>query len=151
MSKTAVDLSNYEIVVEPCADRESRIFYRRERYRPDPVGCDYRSHAYALMRPKSGGSFVIRVDHGGGREVIAVPQFFGEEADWLTTIPDERRQYAALACLYQMARDTERAAIAETASQYAQAFAEGRLKKRRKAGRVRVEIEPRAAAAVDAA
>lgn len=149
MSK--IDLSNYEVVAEPCAARETRIFYRTERHRPEPVGCDYRSHSYALMRPKSGGSFVLRVDHGGGREVIAVPHFFGEEADWLLTITDERRQYAALSTLYHMVSDTRREAASETANRYAQAFAEGRLKKRRKAGRVTVEIEPRAAVSSDAA
>jgi hypothetical protein len=145
------DFSDFEVLAHPCAERESRIFYRQEAHRAEPTGVCYRAYSLQLARGYSSRDLVILVEHGGGREAVHLHSIYGVEADWLLSITDERRLYAALWTLYKTASDADRAARHDTATEYAQAFAEGRLKKRRKYGRVRVEMEPRAAAATEAA
>lgn len=133
------DLSQFEVLARPCADRESRVFKRTET---SNAVC-YRAYSLALAKGNSGlwGGLAILIEHGGGREALVLHSIYGAEYDWLLTITDERRQYAALWALYKTADDARTIAKQETANRYAQAFAEGRLKKRRRNRRVYVEIE----------
>ncbi|MEN3238263.1 hypothetical protein PUR29_32975 [Methylobacterium ajmalii] len=146
------DHSQFDVIARPCAERETRIFYRQERHRAEPTGVCYRAYSLALGRDRTTRDYVILVEHGGGQEALALHNVFGFEADWLLTITDERRLYAALWTLYKTASDVSRAVRSETVGEYSRAFVEGRLKKsRKKQGYVRVTIEPRAAASADAA
>ena len=63
---------DYEVLAEPLPRREDRVFGRK----PDGSGgTDYGSHWMALARrrdaPRLG--YVILVQHGGGRQVVAFP------------------------------------------------------------------------------
>lgn len=121
--------------------RESRIFRRKSGN-----GTDYSSHAIKLAR---GGEFdsnlYLLVQHGGGREVWRVPSFFdgGDLEAHILAMP-ERLQYALLYTLYSLARNARREAQAQTLQEWAQAFADGRIRKRRATSTraARVEIIP---------
>lgn len=126
-------------------EREARVFRRASGN-----GTCYGSHVVALATNERGASYeggralYLLVQHGGGREVWAVPSFYdgGEYERALLAMP-ERLQYAALYTLYNLARNARLEAIEQTESKYARAFVEGRLKKSRpKRGRVRVTIAP---------
>jgi hypothetical protein len=139
---TNPDFSKYEVVARPCPDREARIF----KTDPSKTGTCYRAYSLALAKEQFGRDHVILVEHGGGRELLRIKEIYGAEADWLLTL-DERRQYAALWALYATADRARTESRDETAGKYARAFAEGRLKKRRRNRRAYVEIEPPAIAA----
>ena len=86
----------------------------------------------------------ILMHHGGGREVLRVPGFHdgGALRAAILAMP-EREQYALLYSIWRTASPARGEAQQQTANKYAEAFAEGRLKKKRRAGAVRVEIAPR--------
>lgn len=119
--------------------RESRVFRMA-----NGDGCDYGSHAIKLAREtgRKRGLFIL-IHHGGGREVLEVPQFYdgGELEAHILAMP-ERLQYALLHTIYNTANNAREEARAEVRQEWAQAFVEKRIKKRRKAGRVRVDIIP---------
>ena len=130
------------------AARESRIF-RRD---PDAIGgwvC-YGAYTVKLAREgdRSRGLYLL-VQHGGGREVWAVPQFFdgNKMLDHILAMP-EREQFALLFTLYKLARNALNQGQTETRQTWAQAYADGRIKKRRanKYRGARVEIIPATAA-----
>jgi hypothetical protein len=140
----------FDVIAEPCADRESRIFGADADGRG---GTDYRSHSYKLATRgahsyKGNRSLFLLVEHGGGREVLAVPSFYDGGA-WVSALlaMPERLQYGTLATLYQIARHAHDTATDTTREEWAQAFVDGRIRKSRaKQGRRTVFIEPRTAA-----
>lgn len=118
--------------------RESRI-YRRA----NGNGTDYGSHAIKLARfsdfPSHG--LYILMHHGGGREVLAVPKFYdGGDLEAAILAMPERLQYALLYTIWNTARNARQEAQQETAGKWAKAITEKRIRKRRKNGRVSVEI-----------
>lgn len=142
--RTAFD--GYEVIAEPLPTRESRILGRKDGQ--PGTGTDYSSHSIKLaVRPdetayKGGRRLYILMEHGGGREVLAVKQMYdrGETERALLALP-EAALYGALYTVYEMASTAARAAAAETRQQWAEAFIDGRLRKRRKGGRVSVSVE----------
>lgn len=122
--------------------RESRHFPRRD----GSPGCDYSSHAIKLARgDEFDHNLYLLVQHGSGREVWRVPPFFdgGDLEAHILAMP-ERLQYALLYTLYALARNARREAQAQTRQEWAQAFADGRIKKKRATSTraARVEIIP---------
>ena len=112
-------------------------------------GVDCRSHSFKVVRARFGGTYLL-VRHGGGDERIEIS--YDHKRVMLMFEPlDSDARYWLMHTLLSLYHDTKRAAEQETGQKYAQAFAEGRLKKRRKAGRAWVEIQPRAMAAPEAA
>jgi hypothetical protein len=122
--------------------RESRV-YRRPDGRGGERGTDYGSHAIKLARQRHDSDLYILMHHGGGREVWRVPSFYdgGDLAAHIIGLP-ERLQYALLYTLYSMANNARTQAQAETRREWAQAFSDKRIRKKRKGGSVRVEIVP---------
>lgn len=107
-------------------------------------GTDYRSHWFRLVVGEHRTYYVL-VQHGGGEERIRL------HGAWMTrpvAVAMERmtsdERYLLLHLLFSTHRDAERAAQDRTSLQYRQAFAEGRLKKRKNRGSntVKVWIEP---------
>lgn len=142
------DFSEFEVLKRPCAERESRIF----KTSPEKAGTCYRAYNLTLAREQYGRALVILIQHGGGKEALRVGNVYGLEADWLLEIADERRLYAALWSLYKTADAARTDAAQTTAHKYCEAFATGRLKKRRRNRRLYVEIEaPAMPATADAA
>jgi hypothetical protein len=80
--------------------------------------------------------------HGGGREVLQVPRFFDAGGMLAAVLAmGEREQYALLYTLYQTAENARYEANAATREAWANAHLDGRIRKRRRAGRVTVSIE----------
>lgn len=119
--------------------RESRIFRRK-----DGNGTDYSSHAIKLARDpgKVGRQLYLLVQHGGGREVWEVPQFYdgGDLEAHILAMP-ERLQYALLYTLYSLASNARTEAAKETGQKWAHAYAEGRIRKRRATSRRAASVE----------
>lgn len=120
--------------------RESRIFRR-----VNGNGTDYGSHAIKLGKAQFDGALYILMQHGGGREVLRVPQFFdgGDLAEHILSLP-ERLQYSLLYTIWKTAYYARSQAQAETRHEWAQAIADGRIRKHRatKTRGARVEIIP---------
>lgn len=135
----------FEILAEPLPRREDRVFRRN----PDGTGgVDYGSHWLALARrrdaPRLG--FVILVEHGGGRQVVAFPGIFdgGATVDHMVQLPPEVL-YGILYSHYYAADTADRLARQAVRQEWAEAFIEGRIRKSRpKHGRRTVTIEPSA-------
>lgn len=129
---TAFD--GFEIVANPLgewseADRDSRVFGRNER---GHGGVTYASHCIKLGKQEHDRDLYILMQHGAGREVWRMPSFFdgGALRDHILTMPP-RLQYALIYSMYKMASYAKRQAQEETRQTWAQAYAEGRLKKHR--------------------
>lgn len=116
--------------------RESRVFKRA-----NGATC-YGSHAIKLAENQF-GDLRILMHHGGGREVLAVPRFYdgGDLRAAVLALP-ERLQYALLYTIWQTANNARCEAQAETRLAWATAVHEKRIRKRKRGGRVTVEIIP---------
>lgn len=136
----------FEVIAAPLggfdqAARDSRVFRRTSGN-----ATTYASHAIkvAKLTGTSGGLYIL-MHHGGGREVLAIPTFYdgGDLEKTLLGMP-ERLQYALLYTIWQTARNAREQAQSETTRQWAQAFAEKRIRRRRatKSRAARVEIIP---------
>lgn len=136
----------FDVIAAPLGDfdnasRESRIF-RRDNGRGGSDGCCYGSHAIKLAKQRFNTDLFILMQHGGGREVLRVPAFYdGGALEAAILAMPERLQYALLYSIWKTAAAARSQAQSETGQKYAKAFVEGRLKKRRRQGRVYIEIE----------
>lgn len=140
----------YKIITNPLPGydsegRAARVFRTQEN---GNGGVCYGAYTVklALKEDNYNRDLYLLVQHGAGREVWKMPQFYdgGEMQTALVAMP-ERELFALLLSIYKMASAARLQAEQETAQRWGQAFAEGRLKKRRAArGRpARIEIEPR--------
>lgn len=121
--------------------RASRIFNASGK---PGAGCDYSSHAIKLAKMPGetvrGGGLYLLMQHGSGREVWQIPDFYGDGGtlvEHITGLP-ERLQYSLLMILYKMGRDAMDQGRAETRREWAQAVADKRIRRRKG----RVEIVP---------
>lgn len=119
------------------ASRESRVFRRAS----GGATC-YGSHAIALATDDFGRGLYILMHNGSGREVLRVPDFFdgGDLVEHIKAMP-ERLQYALLYSIWNTASNARHEAQSQTAQEWAQAYQDGRIRKRRRGGRVSVYIE----------
>jgi hypothetical protein len=137
------------------ADRERRAFYPKG----GGTGVTYGSHSLQLgirdepdreadtpqqaeirARLRTDTLFLM-MSHGGGREVYSMRNgvYHVPILEALLALP-EREQYSLLYSIWEAQQETRRQAIEETAKRWAQAFADGRIRKRRN-GRVEIESE----------
>lgn len=128
------------------ADRERRIF----RGIDGRTGCDYSSHTIKLAQ-RSGETghadrreLFILVQHGGGREVLRLPAFYSgglvDNRAALLALP-ERQLYALLYMFWSAAKNARLQAQGETRDEWARAYLDGRIRKKRQGGRISVRIE----------
>lgn len=129
---TAFD--GYEVIANPLgewseADRESRVFGRDGR---GYGGVTYASHCIKLAKREYCRDLYILMEHGAGREVWRIPAFYdgGALQEHILTMPP-RLQYALIYSMHKMASTAKRQAEEETRAIWAQAYADGRLKKHR--------------------
>ena len=97
-------------------------------------GCDYGSHAIKLAR-LSGSScsdLYILMHHGGGREVLRVPEFYdgGDLAAHIIAMP-ERLQYALLYSLYKLASEARGQGRFEATCEWRTAIIDKRIRRKR--------------------
>jgi hypothetical protein len=138
----------YNILTNPLggyssADRDRRVFNRNEK---GFGGTCYGAYTIRLARKTDGmRDLYILMQHGAGREVWRVPAFYdgGALLAAILALP-EPEQFALLFTIWKTAAYARKQAETETAQRWGNAFAEGRLKKRRAArGRpARIEIVP---------
>ena len=84
----------------------------------------------------------ILMQNGSGREVLQVPSFYdrGELSHAILAMP-ERQQYALLYTLWSLASRARDEAKRETAQSWADAYLDGRIRKKTKRGRASLNIE----------
>jgi hypothetical protein len=84
----------------------------------------------------------ILMENGGGRSVLLLPMIYDQGAarDALLSLP-ESVLYAVLYSAWQAADNARSEAQNGTAQQWAEAYQDGRIRKRRRAGRVSVYVE----------
>jgi hypothetical protein len=105
-------------------------------------GLDAHSHHFRVVK-SLGGLYSLLVRHGGGDERIVLPVTFRL---FLPTIDamESNARYWLLHSLYSAHSAAEREGTEKTGARYRQAFAEGRLKKRKVRGTngFKIWIEP---------
>ena len=119
-------------------DREKRVFGRQLN---GNGGTCYRSHVLSLALRDFGRGLFLLVEHGGGRELWAVPVFYdgGALESAILALP-EPIQYALLHNIYRMASEARLQGQSETRDAWAKAHVEKRIKTRRRDNRRYVEI-----------
>lgn len=135
----------FEIIAEPLggfgnADRESRVYRRKEG-----PGVTYGSYVLKLAQERKGRGLYILVEHGGGIETLAIstgPDWQAMRDAFLAL--DPRTLYAVLYSTWSTAADVRRAAQDATATEWRQAVADKRIRKRAypSRGTVKIWIEP---------
>lgn len=140
---TAFD--GFEVLCNPLGgydkeDRESRVFGKQAN---GNGGTTYDAFSIKLAKQEYDRELYILMQHGAGREVWKIPQFYdgGALADHILAMP-ERVQYALLFSMWKMASEARTQAHNETRAKWAQAYVDGRIKKHRatKTRGARVEI-----------
>lgn len=102
-------------------------------------GTCYQSHYLRVVRSEY-GSLTLLVKHGAGEERIHLDSTRSKRAIEGIQKLDSDTRYSVLYTLYALHRDTNRNTRDQTAALYTGAFLEGRLKRRRKGGRVTAYI-----------
>ena len=145
-----LDFSPYTVVRAPLAStpnpRSGTVCYHNDaRTWPDDrggPGVTTASHEMTLATDGR-GSPVLLVRHGGGGEIISLGSSWGLTAAMMQGLAklDDRELYAVLYTFHKLHSEAARVARDETATRYGHAFLEGRMKKRRKGGFVRLHID----------
>jgi hypothetical protein len=126
----------FEILAHPLRHREDRVFYPVE---PDGFGAvTYASHDVMIARPTGVGSkgrLAILMHHGGGRHVLEFYESTLPIASALLALP-EREQFALAYAIFEQADECSAGSRAAEAKRWAEAYVDGRIRKRRR-GRAR--------------
>lgn len=133
---------DYEVLAHPLANRDDRVFHPGAT---DALGLSvtYGSFDLKIARPTgvgNSGRLAILMHHGGGRYVLVFSEGVLPVAETLLALP-ERLQYALAYTLFKQANECADGARAGEAKRWADAFIDGRIRKRRRRGRRYVEIE----------
>lgn len=132
----------YEVLAHPLANREDRVFHRGEGG-ASQVGVTYGSHDIQIARatgPGNKGLLAILMHHGGGRHILEFYESALPISATLLSLP-ERAQYALAYTMFKQADECAIAARVDEADRWAKAFVDGRIRKRRRAGKRYVHIE----------
>lgn len=136
------NFDSYEVLAHPLPSRDDRVFHRGES-ETSRVSITYASHDVQIARPTgigSKGRLAILMHHGGGRHVLEFYESALPIATALLALP-EPEQYALAYAIFEQADECAGGARAAEAKRWADAFIEGRIRKRRSGGRRCVQIE----------
>jgi len=117
-------------------DEHGRIVYWTEEKKAGE-GVDCRSHWFRIVR--NCGSYFLLVRHGGGQEIIRL-NGWGNFRTMFDPLSSDAR-YSLMHQMLNIHHATQREARSEVHHTYRTAFSEGRLKKRKVKGGVKVWIE----------
>lgn len=136
----------FNIIASPLGNFDDASRERRVFRRASGNATTYASHAIKLARREgtSSGLYIL-MQHGGGREVLAIASFYdGGDIEAAIVAMPERLQYALLYTIWKTARHARDEAHDETSRSWAQAHLENRIRRRRatKTRGPRVEIIP---------
>ena len=98
---------------------------------------DFSSHYFRVVGGI--GPLVLRVKHGAGEQSLVLGYAYRGIKEALAQLDSDGR-YSLLYALHQTNRDTTENVAAATAFKYKQAFADGRLKKRKVRGQPEVKV-----------
>jgi len=132
----------YEVLAHPLANRDDRVFHPGES-ESSRVSVTYASHDVQIARPTgigSKGRIAILMHSGLGRRVLEFQESALPIATALLSLP-EREQYALAYAIFEQADECAVGTRATEAKRWADAFIDGRIRKRRRGGRRYVEIE----------
>lgn len=102
---------------------------------------DFKSHWLMLVKAHYGGYWLC-VKHGGGEERISIGYHHTATGLLALSALEADARYLVLYTLYTTHSDATRQAREATAHRYQLAFLEGRLKRKQRNHRVRVEMLP---------
>ena len=100
-------------------------------------GTDCRSHWFRIV--KNGGMYSLLVQHGGGEQRVRLGYEYRNPRAIFDPLPSDAR-YWLMWILLEVHNAAQRAASAMAAQTYKQAFADGRLKKRKQRGQDAVKV-----------
>lgn len=132
----------YEILAHPLPAYEDRVFTREDND-PTPLPVTYGSHDIRIGRPTgvvTKGMLAILMHHGGGRYILQFYEGALPVMETLLALP-ERAQYTLAYTLFKQADQCAADARSSEARLWAEAYAEGRIRKRRQGGMRRIFIE----------
>ena len=145
------NFDRFEILAHPLSHRDDRIFYPVQ---PDGFGAvTYASHDVMIARPTGVGSkgrLAILMHHGGGRHALEFYESTLPIASALLALP-EREQYALAYTIFEQADECSAGARAAEAQRWAEAYAEGRIRKRRRGRARQIYVETAAEKALRSA
>lgn len=136
------NFDGFEVLAHPLAHRDDRVFHRGES-ESSCVSVTYASHDVQIARPMgigNKGRIAILMHSGLGRRVLEFYESALPIATALLALP-EREQYALAYTLFKQADECAGGACALEAKRWADAFVDGRIRKRRSGGRRYVHIE----------
>lgn len=137
----------YVVVAHPLPKREDRIIGSRNEY----PGVDYGAHDYQLAIHESdadqkgsrrGRVFFVLLENGAGRSVFRIEgtSDWGETLDTLQELPDPIL-YSVLRAFAEAARSAYAQGSEATANVWSKAFVDGRIRRKRVADGIRIQIE----------
>lgn len=141
--RTAFD--GFDVIASPLGEFSDADRGRRVWKAPGATwGTTYGSHAIklAVEQGERGRGLFILMQHGGGRGVLSLytgPDWQAMRDAFLAM--DERTLYAVLYSVWETAERAQSHAESATASKWAHAYQDGRIRKRRRAGRVSIYVE----------
>lgn len=145
------NFDRFEILAHPLPYREDRVFYPAE---PDGFGAvTYAAHDVMIARPTGVGSkgrLAILMHHGGGRHVLEFYESTLPIASALLALP-EREQYALAYTIFEQADECSAGARSAEAQRWAEAYVDGRIRKRRRGRARHIYVETEAEKALRAA
>ena len=136
------NFDGYEVLAHPLAHRDDRVFHRGES-ESSRVSVTYASHDLQIARPTgigSKGRIAILMQSGLGCRVLEFYESALPIAAALLSLP-EREQYALAYAIFEQADECAVGTRATEARRWADAFVDGRIRKRPSGGRRYVEIE----------
>jgi len=142
MIRRVESFDGYDVLAHPLPSRHDRVFHRGEA-NVSRVPVTYASHEVRIARPLgigSEGRLAILMHHGGGRHVLEFYEGALPIAAALLALP-EREQYALAYTLFEQADECACRARTAEAKRWADAFVDGRIRRRRSAGKRYVHIE----------
>jgi len=136
------NFDRYEILAHPLPNRDDRVFHPGDSA-ISRVPVTYGSFDVQIARPMgvgNDGRLAILIHHGGGRYVLEFSEGVLPIASALLALP-EREQYVLAYTMFDQAEECADGGRATEAKRWADAFVDGRIRKRRRGGRHYVDIE----------
>lgn len=136
------NFDDFEVLAHPLPSRDDRVFHRGDS-ETSRVSITYGSHDVRIARPMgigSKGRVAILMHSGLGRHVLEFNDGALPIATALLDLP-EREQYALAYTIFEQADECSGGARAAESKRWADAFVDGRIRKRRRSGRHYVDIE----------
>lgn len=126
------------VIANPLGGRDEVSRQRRTYPSKDGPGTTYASFVISLGRIEN--TYYLLMHHGGGREVWDLHPMFEHCVSTILKM-DEREQYALLYSLWRGFQTAREQAQRQTAAEWYSASVEGKIRKRRNKGDIKIYLE----------